>query len=58
MKVAREAWRVPHICQKSDKCPFPIDTKKEVAKIAGVSHDTVAKVKKVIAKAPEEVKDN
>ena len=44
------------ICQKSDKCPFPIDTKKEVAKIAGVSHDTVAKVKKVIAKAPEEVK--
>ena len=28
-------------CQKSDK---QIDTKKEVAKVAGVSHDTIAKV--------------
>lgn len=32
-------------CQKSDK--VNIDTKKEVAQIAGVSHDTVAKVKKI-----------
>src|SRR5674536_258589 len=34
----------------------PIDTKKELAKIAGVSHDTISKVKKIIEKAPEEVK--
>ena len=31
----------------------PIDTKKELAKIAGVSHDTISKVKKTIEKAPE-----
>lgn len=29
-------------CQKSDKAV--VDTKKEVAKLAGVSHDTIAKV--------------
>ncbi|MCK4446800.1 MAG: hypothetical protein KAW56_06940 [Candidatus Marinimicrobia bacterium] len=31
-------------CQISDKV---IDTKKELAKIAGVSHDTIAKAKKI-----------
>ena len=35
------------VCQKSDK--QKIDTKKEVAKAASVSHDTVAKVKKIDA---------
>ena len=30
------------LCQNSDKAIEPIDTKKEVAKVAGVSHDTVA----------------
>ena len=39
-------------CQKSDTIIEKIDTKKEVAKIADVSHDTVAKVK-VINKAVE-----
>jgi 16S rRNA G966 N2-methylase RsmD len=40
-------------CQKSDKSSVPaIDTKKEVAKAANVSHDTVAKVK-IINKAVE-----
>lgn len=43
-------------CQKSDKVTQPIDTKKEVAKVANVSHDTIAKVKVIEAKAPEEVK--
>ena len=38
------------LCQKSDKGSEPIDTKKEVAKAANVSHDTVAKVK-IINKA-------
>lgn len=41
------------LCQKSDEA---IDTKKELAKIAGVSHDTIAKVKKIEAKATPQVK--
>lgn len=50
------------VCQISDK-PFkpveyitPIDTKKEIAKKAGVSHDTIAKVKKIAEKADEGTK--
>ena len=43
------------ICQISDKSS--IDTKKELAKIANVSHDTVAKVKKIEAKATPELKE-
>jgi N6-adenosine-specific RNA methylase IME4 len=42
------------VCQKSDK--QEIDTKKELAKVANVSHDTIAKVKKIEEAAPEEVK--
>lgn len=34
----------------------PIETRKELAKVASVSHDTIAKVKVIEAKAPEEVK--
>jgi 16S rRNA G966 N2-methylase RsmD len=34
-----------------------IDTRQELAKIASVSHDTIAKVKQIEAKAPEEVKE-
>ena len=41
-------------CQKSDT--IKIDTKKELSKVAAVSHDTIAKVKKIQEKAPEEVK--
>ena len=44
-------------CQKSDKAIEAIDTKREIAAIAGVSHDTVAKVKTIKAKASEETKD-
>ena len=36
----------------------PIDTKKELAKIAGVSHDTIAKVKKIEATASKEEKES
>ena len=43
------------ICQKSDNSE-PLDTKREIAKAAGVSHDTVAKVKKIEAQAAPEVK--
>jgi len=35
----------------------PIDTKKELAKIAGVSHNTIAKIKKIKQVAPTEVQD-
>jgi len=34
----------------------PIDTRKELSKVAAVSHDTIAKVKKIQEKAPEEIK--
>jgi ParB-like chromosome segregation protein Spo0J len=35
----------------------PIETREQIATIAGVSHDTVAKVKTIKAKASEETKD-
>ena len=40
-------------CQKSDKS---YDTKKELAKVAGVSHDTIHKVEKIEAEATPQVK--
>ena len=41
-------------CQKSDKVN-PVDTKKEIAKAAGVSHDTIAKVEKIQKQAAPEI---
>lgn len=41
------------VCQNSDK--QPIDTKKELAKLANTSHDTVAKFEKVYSEAPNPV---
>ena len=41
--------------QKSDKAE--IDTKKELAVIAGVSHDTIWKVAKILKYAPKEIKE-
>jgi N6-adenosine-specific RNA methylase IME4 len=46
--------KMPQPCQKSDKPA--IDTKKELAKIAGVSHDTIAKVKYINAHADADTK--
>ena len=43
-----------NISQNSAKSES-IDTREEVAKIAGVSHDTVARVKKIKELAPEEI---
>ena len=43
-------------CQNSDN-PVPIDTKKELAEKAGVSHDTIAKVKFLRDHADEETKE-
>lgn len=45
-------------CQISDKPLIKkVDTKKEIAKVANVSHDTIAKVKKIQQKASPEVKE-
>jgi len=46
------------LSQNSVKAIEKIDTQKELAKIAGVSHDTIARVEKIVQKAPEEVKEN
>ena len=44
--------------QKSEKSNMePVNTTKELAKAAGVSHDTIHKVEKIQAKAPEETKE-
>ena len=46
------------ICQISDKREMgTVDTKKELAKMAGVSHDTVHKVEKIIENSPKHIKD-
>ena len=46
---------IEKVPQKSAKAP--IDTREELAKAAGVSHDTIAKVKRIVEKAPEAVKE-
>lgn len=44
--------------QISEKVKYnPANTTKELAKVAGVSHDTIAKVQKIEQKAPEAVKE-
>lgn len=42
------------VCHNSDE---RIDTKKEIAKIAGVSHDTIHRVEVIETKAPEFIKE-
>lgn len=55
-----KAEKVSHYRQtgevKQKSAEPPIETRKELAKVANVSHDTIAKVKVIEAKAPEEVK--
>ncbi|OOM75118.1 hypothetical protein CLPUN_35550 [Clostridium puniceum] len=41
---------------KSSKAIEPVNTRKEIAKIAGVSEDTIHKVEVIEEKAPEEIK--
>ncbi len=43
--------------QKSEKAIEPINAVKQVAKVANVSHDTIAKVKKIEANATPEQKE-
>ena len=55
LKTAQPGKRGGTPSQNSVKA---IDTQKELAKIAGVSHDTIAKVKLIKETGSEEVKDN
>ena len=48
----RKPNSVPQISAKQN-----VDTRKELSKVASVSHDTIAKVKKIQEKAPEEIKE-
>ena len=43
------------LLENSPKAFAPINTRAEVAKIAGVSDNTIARVEKIVQKAPEEV---
>jgi hypothetical protein len=59
--IAEQAEKNLHLsdgkgCPKSDKVK-PIDTKKELARIAGVSHDTIHKVEVIEKNAPTEIKE-
>lgn len=51
---ARAAGNGRVVRQKSDK---PVDTKTELARVAGISHDTIHKAKKIAEKAPEPIKE-
>lgn len=53
---ARQIRKPESVTQKSAE-QTPIETRKELAKVAGVSHDTIAKVKVIAAKAAEPVKE-
>ncbi len=44
------------ILQNSVKCYEPVNAQRELAQIAGVSHDTIHKVKAIEANAPERIK--
>jgi len=56
VKAKEQQIRKPEsVTQKSAK-QKPLETRKELAKAAGVSHDTIAKAKVIEAKASEETK--
>ncbi len=50
----KEHARKTSTCQNSDKSFEEIDTKKEIGKLAKVSHDTIMRVKKIEATATPE----
>jgi len=53
-----KAEKVSHYRQTGEVCQISVkpDTKKDLAKIANVSHDTINKIEKIEAKASDEVK--
>lgn len=52
---AEQALKLTEAFHKKSPEIKPIDTKRELAQIAGVSHDTIERVKTIQGKAPEEV---
>jgi N6-adenosine-specific RNA methylase IME4/ParB-like chromosome segregation protein Spo0J len=54
LSIAGQNSPIKEPCQNSDKVE-PIDTKKEIAKIANVSHDTIMRVKKIESTAKPEI---
>ena len=46
------------LLQNSAKASEKVDTRAELAKIAGVSHDTIARVEKIVQKAPAKAREN
>lgn len=55
-KAKENQIRKPDFVLQKSAEQNPIDTRKEIAKVANVSHDTIAKVKKIEANATPEVK--
>jgi DNA modification methylase len=55
-KAKENQIRKPDFVLQKSAEQNPIDTRKEIAKVANVSHDTIAKVKKIEASATPEVK--
>ena len=51
-KAKEQQGKRTDIPQNSAKCSLPIETREEIAKAAGVSHDTIAKVEKIEEAAP------
>jgi N6-adenosine-specific RNA methylase IME4 len=56
-KAKQQQIRKPDSVKQISAEQKPIETRKELAKVAQVSHDTIAKVKVIEAKAPEEIKE-
>jgi hypothetical protein len=52
------AARAAALHQNSEKPLAPVDTNHALAQVAGLSHDTIAKIRVLKAKAPQAVKDN
>ena len=57
-KKAKEKQRAAGGAVPKKSAEAPIETREEVAKAAGLSHDTIAKAKKIMERAPEEVKES
>lgn len=55
-KAKEKQIRKPESVKQISAEQKPIETRKELAKVAQVSHDTIAKVKVIEQKAPEEIK--
>lgn len=57
LSLAGKSYSPKEGFQKSEKVATVVNSTKELAKVAGVSHDTIAKVQKIEQKAPEAVKE-